>query len=92
MEFDEERKKACQEFIMKKAHNLNAAESQKFWKEFKKISTPSRNQAVNPLDDGEGGLVTEKAEKEKLLFSTFFEGKHMFWNSRERQKSDPIRV
>lgn len=76
-EFDEERKKACQEFIMKKAHNLNAAESQKFWKEFKKITTSNINQSVNPLDDGEGGLVTEKEEKEQLLFSTFFEGKHM---------------
>ena len=77
LEFDEERKKSCQEFIMKKAHNLNAAESQKFWNEFKKITTQNINQSVNPLDDGEGGLVTEKEEKEQLLFSTFFEGKHM---------------
>ena len=77
LEFDEERKRACQEFIMKKAHNLNAAESQKFWKEFKKLATSNTNQSVNPLDDGEGGLVTGKEEKEQLLFSTFFEGKHM---------------
>ena len=62
---------------MKKAHNLNAAESQKFWKEFKKITNSNTNQSVNPLDDGEGGLITEKEEKEQLLFSTFFEGKHM---------------
>ena len=77
LEFDEERKTACQEFIMKKAHNLNAAESQKFWKEFKKIATSNINQSVNPLDDGDGGLVTEKEEKEQLMFSTFFEGRHM---------------
>ena len=77
LEFDEERKKACQEFIIKKAKNLNAAESHQFWKEFKKIATVNTNQSVNPLDNGEGGLITEKDEKEKLLFSTFFEGKHM---------------
>ena len=77
LEFDEERKRACREFIMKKAHNLNAAESQQFWKEFKQIVTANTNQSVNPLDDGDGGLITEKEGKEQLLFSTFFEGKHM---------------
>ena len=62
---------------MKKANNLNAVESQKFWKEFKKIASTNKNQSVNPLDDGNGGLVTGNEEIEQLLFSTFFEGKHM---------------
>ena len=90
LEFDEERKKACQEFIMKKAHNLNAAESQKFWKEFKKIATSNTNQSVNPLDDSDGGLVTEKEEIEQLLFSTFFEGKHMEEASFDEQFNEEI--
>ena len=77
IEFDEERQRACQEFIMKKTKNLNAVESHKFWKEFKKITIQKTNQKVSPLDDGDGGLVTECKEIEDLLFSTFFEGKHM---------------
>ena len=75
--FDQERKKACQEFIMDKTRNLNAVESQKFWKEFKKITTRKINQKVNPLEDGEGGILTETDEIEQLLFSTFFECRHM---------------
>ena len=35
--FDEAREKACKDFIIKKTSNLNAVQSQKFWKEFKKI-------------------------------------------------------
>ena len=77
VEFDEERQRACQEFIMKKTKNLNAVESHKFWKEFKKITLKKTSQKVNPLDDGDGGLLTECEEIEELLFSTFFEGKHM---------------
>ena len=77
IKFDEARKKACQDFIMKKTNNLNAVESQKFWKEFKKITSGKTTQKVNPLDDGDGGLLTENDEIEQLLFSTFFEGRHL---------------
>ena len=76
-EFDEARKKACQDFIMKKTNNLNAVESQKFWKEFKKITSGKTTQKINPLEDGNGGLLTQNDEVEQLLFSTFFEGKHL---------------
>ena len=76
-EFDEERKKACQDFIMEKTSKLNAVESQKFWKEFKKFISGKTNQKINPLDDGKGGLLTGNQEIEQLLFSTFFEGKHL---------------
>ena len=75
--FDQERKKACQEFIMEKTMNLNAVESQKFWKEFKKITTRKFNQKINPLEDDKGGILTENEEIEQLLFSTFFECRHM---------------
>ena len=76
-EFDQERKRACQEFILDKTRNLNAVESQKFWKEFKKITTKKNQQKINPLDNGNGDILTENEEIEQLLFSTFFECKHM---------------
>ena len=75
--FDQERKKACREFIMEKTRNLNAVESQKFWNEFKRITTKKANQKINPLEDGEGGILTENEDIEQLLFSTFFQCKHM---------------
>lgn len=77
LKFDEERKKACQDFIMKKTRNLNAVESQKFWKEFKKLTSTNTNQKINPLYDGEGVLLTESEQVEQLLYTTFFECKHM---------------
>ena len=75
--FDQERKIACQEFIMEKTRNLNAVEAHKFWSEFKKITTRKTNQKINPLENGEGDILTENEEMEQLLFSTFFECKHM---------------
>ena len=76
-EFDDERKRACQEFILKKTENLNAVESHRFWKEFKKITCRKTNQKINPLEDGKGGILTETEEIEQLLFTTFFECDHM---------------
>ena len=76
-EFDQERKRACQEFIMNKTRNLNAVESQKFWKEFKKITTKKVNQNISPLEDCKGNILTENEEMEQLLFNTFFECEHM---------------
>ena len=75
--FDQERKIACQNFIINKTKDLNAVEAHNFWKEFKRITTRKTNQAINPLEDGEGGIISEGEEMEKLLFSTFFECKHM---------------
>ena len=95
-EFDEERKKSCQEFIMKKTRNLNAVESHKFWKEFKKLTSKNTSQKMNPLYDGDGGILTNNEEVEQLLFSTFFECKHMqdasfdeeFYQETNRQYDD----
>ena len=76
-DFDEERKRACQEFILTKTKNLNAVESNKFWKEFKKITCRKTNQKICPLEDGKGGIITECEEMEELLFTTFFQCEHM---------------
>ena len=75
--FDDERKKACQEFILAKTKNLNAVESHNFWKEFKKITCRKTNQKICPLEDGNGGIITESEDMEELLFTTFFECEHM---------------
>ena len=83
--FEEARKEECQNFILNKTKNLNVVQAQKFWKEFKKLFSPRKKQGVDPLDDGNGGLMTDDVEIEQELFSTFFEGKHL-----KNQKFDDI--
>ena len=76
-EFDAARKEACEKFIMDKTKNLNATEAKRFWKEFNKIFTKKADGGIDPLEDGNGGLVTESDEIEEKMFSTFFQCKHM---------------
>ena len=75
--FDKERKQACQEFLINKARKLNSVQSQRFWKEFQKIFQKKSVQKIDPLDDGNNGLMTDPQEIESCLFSVFFEGKHL---------------
>ena len=75
--FDEERKTACQDFLLNKAKQLNSAQAQQFWKEFKKIFTKKTVQKIDPLDDGNKGVITDPKEIESCLFSVFFEAKHL---------------
>ena len=75
--FDEERKTACQDFLINKAKQLNSAQAQQFWKEFKKIFTKKTVQKIDPLDDGNKGVITDPKEVESCLFSVFFEAKHL---------------
>lgn len=75
--FDAERQKACQEFIMNKAKNLNAAQSFQFWKEFSKVFKKKSVQKIDPLDDINGGLMTDHEKIDKEMFSVFFEAKHL---------------
>ena len=75
--FDSERKTVCQQFIMNKAASLNAAQSFKFWKQFNHLFKKKTGQKIEPLDDGEGGFITDQVTTEKTLFSVFFEAKHL---------------
>lgn len=75
--FDIERQKVCQEFIMNKAKNLNTAQSCKFWKEFGRLFKKKSVQKIDPLDEINGGLMTDHKEIDKEMFSVFFEAKHL---------------
>ena len=75
--FDNERKSSCKEFLINKIKNLNSAQSLFFWKEFNKLFKKKTQQHVDPLEDGEGGLLTETKDLDACLFSAFFEGKHL---------------
>ena len=75
--FDDERKRECQEFLLRKTKNLNATQAQKFWKEFNKIFKKKIEQKIDPLVDNHDNLLTDNKEVEQLLFSTFFEGHHL---------------
>ena len=58
---------------MSKTKNLNSAEAAKFLKEFKKLFSPKKNCKAEPLNNGNGGFITDSSDIEKELFSTFFE-------------------
>ena len=75
--FDEERKKACDNFILQKTTNLNTADSLKFWKEFNSLFKKKVNQGIEPLFGDDGGILTDATDIESKLFSTFFESRHI---------------
>lgn len=75
--FDEERKIACQTFLINTAKQLNSSQSQKFWQDFNKLFKKKTIQKVDPLIDDNGALLTENDKIDQCLFSTFFEGKHL---------------
>ena len=75
--FDEERKIACQNFIIDTAKQLNAAQAQKFWKNFNKLFKKKSVQKIDPLFDDDGQLLTENDKIDLKLFSVFFEAKHI---------------
>ena len=75
--FDEARKEECQKFLLKKTENLNNAQKQKFWKEFKKIFKINNEQKIQPLKDDDGYFLTSTDEIEEKMYNTFFEGEHL---------------
>ena len=75
--FDEERKAACQDFIINTAKQLNASQAHQFWNKFNKLFKKKSNQKVDPLMNNEGEILTEEEELDSCLFSVFFEAKHL---------------
>ena len=75
--FDNERKSSCKEFLINKVKQLNSTQCQYFWKEFNKLFKKKIHQHIDPLEDGEGGLLTETKDLDNSLFSVFFQGKHL---------------
>ena len=76
-EFDTARKIECEKFIMEKTKSLNVAESNKFWKDFNRIFKNKADQEIDPLQDKNGGLVSEIKELEEIMFDTFYKNTHM---------------
>ena len=54
--FDEKRKKACSDFIIEKAKNLNSIQAQKFWKKFNALFKKKSEQYVEPLHSVSRGV------------------------------------
>ena len=75
--FDEERKTTCDNFILDKTKSLNAADCLDFWKRFNNLFKVKTEKGIDPLIADDGHLVTEDADIEGILFSTFFESKHL---------------
>ena len=76
-EFDIARKDECEKFIIEQTKSLNAAEATKFWKDFNRIFKNKADQDIDPLHNGNGGLVTEIQELEEIMFDTFYKNTHM---------------
>ncbi|KAL5265903.1 hypothetical protein ACHWQZ_G006532 [Mnemiopsis leidyi] len=79
--FEEARKIACQQFILKKTSNLNTSQANKFWKEFNQLFKPPSNQMVEALISENGSILTENEDIEKEMFSTFFEARNIEANT-----------
>ena len=75
--FDDERKRACDEFILEKTKSLNTADALKFWKRFNRLFKKKVDQGVDPLFNEDGSILTDIQDIETRLFSTFFESKHI---------------
>ena len=76
--FNNIRESECQKFILEKTKKLNAAQSTKFWKEFKRMFAKKADKKVEPLSDPiSNDIKTDPKEIEDLLFSSFFEGRHL---------------
>ena len=75
--FDIARKEACQDFLIEKTRNLNGAQMASFWKEFNSIFKKHSSKKIDPIEDGNNGLLTEPEDINKFMFSVFFEGKHL---------------
>ena len=75
--FDEERKVACQNFLIDTAKQLNSAQASRFWKDFNKLFKKKSNNKIDPLLDDDGNLQTDSDRMEQCLFSVFFEARHL---------------
>ena len=76
-DFDNERKKACQDFIIESTKSLNAADSAEFWKKFNAMFKKKSEKGVDPLNDENLGIITDNSEIEEKLFNTFFQSEHL---------------
>ena len=75
--FDEERKRACENFLIDTAKQLNSSQAQRFWKDFNKLFKKKTTQNIDPLLDENEKLQTDKGKIEQCLFSVFFEARHL---------------
>ena len=75
--FDNERKKACHDFIVESTKNLNVAEATEFWKKFNAMFKKSSDKGIEPLSDETLGIITDNPAIEERLFDTFFKSKHL---------------
>ena len=75
--FDEERKLACQNFLINTAKQLNTAQAVRFWKDFNKMFKKKSVNKIDPLLDDDGNLQTDSDRIEQCLFSVFFEARHL---------------
>ena len=75
--FDNERKSACQEFLINKVKKLNSAQARQFWKDFNKIFKKKSSQKIDPIFDNKNQLLTDVKDIEECMFSVFFEANHL---------------
>ena len=75
--FEQQKQLEGKEFILKRTTNLNSAQARHFWKEFNKMFKKKSDNKVEPLTNDDGNLITEGKEISNIMYSTFFEAKHL---------------
>ena len=84
--FDEARKAACSDFLIKKTTNLNTAQCREFWPNFKRVFSDKTNRQIGPLVNVSGDYLLNDCDMEEELYDTFFKSKHIVNNSSDFDK------
>ena len=74
--FKSELTKAKNQWIRNRSASLNVKDSTLFWKKYKKVFGLKQDNYIGNLVE-RNKLVTADSEKEKLMFETFFTGRHL---------------
>ena len=72
------------DWVKRRVEKINVNDSTQFWKKFKKVFGINSNNYIGNLASSDSCLATSDDKKEKLLYETFFTGKHL-----SQLKTDP---
>ena len=64
-------------WVKRRVENVNVNDSTQFWKKYKKVFGINQHNYIGNLASEDSCLITSDAKKERLLYSTFFTGRHL---------------
>ena len=76
-------------WIRKRTESINVKDCQQFWKRYKGVFGVNQDKFICNLEDA-GVLHTTDVEKEKVLYETFFTGKHLLGQQRNSNHDNRV--